>query len=202
MSVPTYTMENTMIFKCEELKNMEIFNTPYKIKLKGYFKTVHSNGFILETHGERYLLTTYVGMGFNLIPISCKDLIIEIEDQEEIYMLNEEININDIFDGCGILIETSRGLEYNVIHKDKLRICTDEQLIKHIFDIDYKSTKKEEKEIGRGMSRAFVKPIIHLDPGYHSVIITDPKGELFLAEGSSATSKIKNKEIKLFKLKK
>lgn len=202
MSIPTYTIGKTIIYEFNELKNMEIFSTPYKIKLKGYYKTIHKNSFILESHGEKYLLESHIGIGFSLVPTSFKDLIIELENQEEAYILNEEVNINDIIDGYGVLIITKYGIEYNVIHNDKLRFCTDEQLIKHVFGVDYKSTKpKETSGIGTGMSRAFVKPIIHLDPGHYG-IVTDPKGELFLAEGSSAISKIKSGEIKILKLKK
>lgn len=44
--------------KIDKLKELEIFNTPYKIKLKGIVKSQGSiDSFILETHGKIYALT-------------------------------------------------------------------------------------------------------------------------------------------------
>ena len=47
-----------MIGDYVDLKNIEIFNTPYRIKLKGYLETQYQGVtvYILETHGKMYAL--------------------------------------------------------------------------------------------------------------------------------------------------
>lgn len=69
-----------MIGDYVDLKNIEIFNTPYRIKLKGYLETQYQGVtvYILETHGKMYAL--------------------ELNDNHENFILHDDLESPDDLD--------------------------------------------------------------------------------------------------------
>lgn len=63
-----------------DLKNLEIFNTPYKMKLKGYLETRYQgvNIYFIETHGKLYAL--------------------EFNDNHEDFILHDDLQCPDDLD--------------------------------------------------------------------------------------------------------
>ena len=150
-----------------EFKNLDILNTPYRLILKGYYDAGYKSGFIVETHEQKFLIESFVGHGFSCNPATLEDIIIELEEQINVFYINEEITLNDILNGNGMLLISSKGIEFNISYKNKLKFCTNEELIKKVFNVEHFYEKSYEKYMGCGKTRAFIKPII-LDMGHHS----------------------------------
>lgn len=147
-------------------KELDILNTPYRIKLKGYYDANYKAGFIIETHGQKFLIESYIGRGFSCNPAILEDLIIELEGQENIFYIDEDINLNDILNGDGLLLISSRDIKLNVSHLNKIKHCTNEELIKLIFNVEHHYSPLPPPGVGCGKTRAFIKPII-LDIGHY-----------------------------------
>lgn len=166
-----------MLGNYDELINLEIFNTPYKIKVKGFIETTYQGVdiYILETHGKVYALEMNDNHNDFILHDdleTAEDLKLILKIGNNCYKLDELLTINQnelpwysVFDSNVFSIENVSEKKFDILKGEWVNITTTKAILQ-----DEIKEKIKEKPVSK---QELTKHVFGIEPSIQPLTLED-----------------------------